>query len=143
MAGRPDVALPEVRVLAAPLNTQTAAALARDPATDVGQVTVDWAKEWFSSDPETVTAIADAMALSRDAVRQGLYLQPFAELRRFAIGLEPPPQMWLFEWDILTGDSATLDVLYADRRRSGRRDDRAGGACRRDRRAHARTRRWD
>ncbi len=94
------------------LNTQVAGRLAVDPDADVGQVTVDWAREWFSDDPATVTAIAEAMALSRDAVRQGLYLEPFAEVRAFALGLEPPPQMWLFEWDILTGDSATLDVLY-------------------------------
>ncbi|MFH8250528.1 hypothetical protein ACH3VR_09220 [Microbacterium sp. B2969] len=94
------------------LNTQTAAALARDPNADVGQVTVDWAKEWFSEDPETVTAIANAMALSRDAITQGLYIQPFAEQRTFALGLEPPPQMWIFEWDILTGDSASLGVIY-------------------------------
>ena len=93
------------------LNTQTAAALARDPDADIGQVTVDWAKQWFSDDPATVTAIANAMALSRDAVTQGLYLQPFAEVRSFAIGLEPPPMMWIFEWDIVTGDSASLGVI--------------------------------
>ena len=51
------------------------------------------------------------MALSRDAVTQGLYLQPFAEVRSFAIGLEPPPMMWIFEWDIVTGDSASLGVI--------------------------------
>jgi hypothetical protein len=97
----------------AELNTMISAAIARDPEADIGQVTVDWAREYFSDDPATVTAIAEAMALSRDAVRQGLYLQPFAEVRAFALGLEPPPQMWLFEWDILTGDTATLDVLYS------------------------------
>lgn len=95
----------------AELNTQTAAALARDPGTDIGQVTVDWAREWFSDDPATVTAIADAMALSREGVTQGLYIEPFAELRTVALGLEPPPQMWIFEWDILTGDTATLGVI--------------------------------
>jgi hypothetical protein len=42
-----------------------------------------------------------------------MYIQPFAEQRVFAIGLEPPPMMWIFEWDILTGDSAVLDVMYA------------------------------
>jgi hypothetical protein len=94
------------------LNTQTAAALARDPDTDIGQVTADWAREWFSEDPATVRAIAEAMALSRDAITQGLYIQPFAERRTFALGLEPPPQMWIFEWDILTGDSASLGVIY-------------------------------
>lgn len=94
-------------------NTRQAAALARDPDADLAQVTADWAREWFSDDPATVAAIAQAMPRSRSAIEQGLYLAPFAESRVSALGLEPPPQMWLFEWDILTGDSATLDVLYA------------------------------
>ena len=58
-------------------------------------------------------AITEAMALSRDAIAQGMYIEQFADKRVFAIGLEPPPMMWIFEWDILTGDSAVLDVLYA------------------------------
>uniref|UniRef100_UPI000FD8FB8D hypothetical protein n=1 Tax=Microbacterium sp. CPCC 204701 TaxID=2493084 RepID=UPI000FD8FB8D len=95
------------------LNTQLAAALARDPQTDVAAVTAAWAREWFSDDPATVEAIASAMAQSREAIAQGMYVQPFAEQRVFAIGLEPPPMMWIFEWDILTGDSAVLDVMYA------------------------------
>jgi hypothetical protein len=95
------------------LNTQLAAALAVDPDTDVAQVTTAWARQWFSHDPQTVGVIVDAMALSREAITQGMYIEPFAEQRVFAIGLEPPPMMWIFEWDILTGDSAVLDVLYA------------------------------
>ncbi|HBS08474.1 MAG TPA: hypothetical protein DEA69_06720, partial [Microbacterium sp.] len=94
------------------LNTQLAGALARDPDTDVAAITAGWAREWFSDDPTTVSAITEAMALSREAITQGLYIQPFAEQRVFAIGLEPPPMMWIFEWDILTGDSAVLDVIY-------------------------------
>ncbi|MFK4837239.1 hypothetical protein ACI3KY_16055 [Microbacterium sp. ZW T2_14] len=95
------------------LNTQLAAALAQDPETDVAEVTADWARQWFSDDPATVQAIAEAMTLSRDAIAQGMYIEQFADQRVFAIGLEPPPMMWIFEWDILTGDSAVLDVLYA------------------------------
>ncbi|WP_347978234.1 hypothetical protein [Microbacterium sp. ProA8] len=95
------------------LNTQVAAALAQDPETDVAEVNADWAREWFSDDPATVQAITEAMALSRDAIAQGMYIEQFADKRVFAIGLEPPPMMWIFEWDILTGDSAVLDVLYA------------------------------
>ncbi|MFG6492151.1 hypothetical protein [Microbacterium sp. P03] len=94
-------------------NTLTAAALARDPAADLDEITQGWARRYFSEDPATVDAIVRAMASSRDAIRQGLYLQPFAENRVFAVGLEPPPQMWLFEWDILTGDSATPDTMYS------------------------------
>jgi hypothetical protein len=95
------------------LNTMLAADLARDPDIDVGRVTEDWAREWFSDDPATVDAILEAMSLSRPAIEQGMYIEPFAEQRVFAIGLEPPPMMWIFEWDILTGDSAVLDVIYA------------------------------
>jgi hypothetical protein len=95
------------------LDTVVAAALARDPETDVADVTAGWARQWFSDDPATVSAIVQAMDLSREAIEQGMYIEAFADKRVFAIGLEPPPMMWIFEWDILTGDSAVLDVLYA------------------------------
>lgn len=95
------------------LDTVVASALARDPETDVADVTAGWARQWFSDDPATVSAIVDALTLSREAIEQGLYIEAFADQRVFAIGLEPPPMMWIFEWDILTGDSAVLDVLYA------------------------------
>ncbi|MFT4030395.1 MAG: hypothetical protein QM675_11015 [Protaetiibacter sp.] len=95
------------------LNTMQAAALARDPDADVAAVTLAWARRYLASDDATASAIASAMTESRTAITQGLYLQDFAENRVFAVGLEPPPQMWLFEWDILTGDSATLDTMYA------------------------------
>jgi hypothetical protein len=95
------------------LGTMQAAALARDPGTDVADVTYAWARRYLASEPGTALAVVDAMASSRTAITQGLYLQGFAENRVFAVGLEPPPQMWLFEWDILTGDTATLDTMYA------------------------------
>lgn len=95
------------------LDTVAASALARDPETDVADVTAGWARQWFSDDPETVAAIVQAMDASRQAIEQGMYIEAFADQRVFAIGLEPPPMMWIFEWDILTGDSAVLDVLYA------------------------------
>lgn len=94
------------------LNTELAVRLARDPRTDPAQVTADWARRWFSDDPATVQAIGEAMSASRAAITDGLYVGPFADRRVFAIGLEPPPMMWIFEWDIVTGDSAVLDVIY-------------------------------
>ncbi len=95
------------------LNTELALGLARDPEADPAQLTADWAHRWLSDDPATVAAIGEAMALSREAITTGLYIGPYADRKVFAIGLEPPPMMWLFEWDIVTGDSAVLDVLYA------------------------------
>ncbi|MFC6042395.1 hypothetical protein [Nocardioides hankookensis] len=101
------------------LNSELSARLARDPEADPAEITADWARRWFSTDPATVTAISTAMASSREAVSQGLYIEQFAQVRAFALGLEPPPQMWIFEWDILTGDSAVLDVIYSIVRDSG------------------------
>jgi len=97
----------------AELNTELAVRLARDPSLDPAVITADWARRWFSDDPGTVAAIGTAMADSREAITEGLYIGPFADRRVFAIGLEPPPMMWIFEWDIPTGDSASLDVIYA------------------------------
>lgn len=95
------------------LNTVLAVRLARDPDADPAEITADWARRWFSTDPRTVRAIGTAMAASREAVTHGLYIGPYADRRVFALGLEPPPMMWIFEWDILTGDSAVLDIIYS------------------------------
>ncbi|GAB3069812.1 hypothetical protein GCM10027053_37580 [Intrasporangium mesophilum] len=95
------------------LNTVLAVRLARDPGTDPAQVTAGWARRWFSGEPAIVAAVTTAMADSRQAITEGLYVGPFAAKRVFALGLEPPPMMWVFEWDILTGDSGVLDLVYA------------------------------
>ncbi len=95
------------------LNTELAVRLARDPSLEPAAITADWAARWLSPDAATVAQIGAAMSLSREAITEGLYIGPFADRKVYAIGLEPPPMMWLFEWDILTGDSAVLDVVYA------------------------------
>jgi hypothetical protein len=95
------------------LNAYAMGRLARDPAADPARITADWVRETFSADPETVRAIASMLAMSREAVTKGLYLTPYADNSVKALGLEPPPMMWIFEWDIVTGDSAVLDSIYA------------------------------
>ncbi|MFN8148916.1 MAG: hypothetical protein U0R76_15830 [Candidatus Nanopelagicales bacterium] len=86
--------------------------LAWDPAAKPEQLTTDWARRTFSDDPRTVAAIAQAMSLSREAITKGLYIGPYADQKVKALGLEPPPMMWIFEWDIVSGDSATLGTIY-------------------------------
>ncbi len=56
VARRTDDAVPQGRVLAAvrARHAVVAAALARDPETDVAEVTAGWARQWFSDDPATV-----------------------------------------------------------------------------------------
>jgi hypothetical protein len=95
------------------LNSYGLARLARDPGDDPAAITAAWARATFSDDPRTVAAIGSVMASSREAVTTGLYVRPYADLRVRALGLEPPPMMWIFEWDIPTGDTAALGVVYA------------------------------
>ncbi|MBT0994780.1 hypothetical protein KIN34_10835 [Cellulomonas sp. DKR-3] len=95
------------------LNAYLAARLAVDPTTSVPAARADWVRQTFSSDPATVAAVSEAYALSRDAITDGLYIGPFADRSVKALGLEPPPMMWIFEWDIVSGDSATFDTVYA------------------------------
>jgi hypothetical protein len=95
------------------LNQYVTARLAWDPDLDPARATADWVRRTFSDDPATVSAICQALALSRDTIMKGLYVGPYARLSVRALGLEPPPMMWIFEWDILSGDSATLDTIYA------------------------------
>ncbi|MEV4537381.1 hypothetical protein AB0J82_26730 [Asanoa sp. NPDC049518] len=95
------------------LNTYAAARLAWGPETPAEEITRDWVRQTFSTDPATERAITGMLALSRTAVTTGLYIGPYADKQVKALGLEPPPMMWIFEWDIVTGDSAALDSIYA------------------------------
>jgi hypothetical protein len=95
------------------LNAYAMGRLARDPAADPATITADWVRRTFSEDPATVTAICQMFARSRETITRGLYLSPYADNSVKALGLEPPPMMWIFEWDIVTGDSAVLDSIYA------------------------------
>ncbi|TDV57766.1 hypothetical protein [Actinophytocola oryzae] len=94
------------------LNTYLTGRLAWDPDTDPSTATADWLRATFSYDPDTVATLGATMALSREAVTKGLYIGPYADLSVKALGLEPPPMMWIFEWDIVTGDSAVWDTIY-------------------------------
>ena len=94
------------------LNVYLTARLAWDPDTDVAAATADWIRQTFSDDPATVAAIGQVLADSRQAITDGLYIGPYADQSVKALGLQPPPMMWIFEWDIVTGDSAALDSIY-------------------------------
>jgi hypothetical protein len=86
--------------------------LAWNPDVDIAVATDDWIRQTFSDDPATIDRIARAFSLSRLAINEGLYIGPYANDSVKALGLEPPPMMWIFEWDIVTGDSAALDSIY-------------------------------
>jgi hypothetical protein len=95
------------------VNTYGMGRLAWDPTAEPAVVTADWVRQALSDDPATVAAVTSALASSREAISRGLYIRPYADHSVKALGLEPPPMMWIFEWDIVTGDSAALDSIYA------------------------------
>ncbi|WP_225918512.1 hypothetical protein [Actinocatenispora comari] len=94
------------------LNVYLAARLAWRPEDDLAQARADWVRQTLATDPAAVRAISAAFALSRTAITDGLYLGPYADQSVTALGLHPPPMMWIFEWDIVSGDSATFDTIY-------------------------------
>jgi len=94
------------------LNSYLTARLAMNPDLDPASATADWIRATLSTDLPTVTAISQVFAMSRTAISNGLYIGPYADNTVKALGLEPPPMMWIFEWDIITGDSAALDSIY-------------------------------
>lgn len=94
------------------LNVYAAGRLAWDPDADLDRVNGDWIRQAYTHDPEAVAAIGAVLADSRAAVLDGLYIRPYAEQQVFALGLEPPPMMWIFKWDIVSGDSAALSAVY-------------------------------
>ena len=83
-----------------------------DVDADVGAATRDWVTRTFSDDPATADALVRVLADSREVVRDGLYIAPYAREQVLALGLEPPPMMWIFEWDIVSGDSAALSAIH-------------------------------
>ncbi|MEV0719732.1 glycoside hydrolase family 20 zincin-like fold domain-containing protein [Asanoa sp. NPDC050611] len=95
------------------LNTYAAARLAWRPETPADEITRDWINQTFSTDANTANRIAEMFGRSRAAINTGLYIGPYADKSVKALGLEPPPMMWIFEWDIVTGDSAAIDSIYA------------------------------
>lgn len=94
------------------LNQYLTGRLAWNPDLDPAAATADWLRATFSYDPDTVVALSATTALSRVAVTKGLYIGPYANLSVTALGLDPPPMMWIFEWDIVTGDTAVWDTIY-------------------------------
>lgn len=86
--------------------------LAWDRDVDLADVNAAWIRRNLSDDPATVRTLQEVFARSRQVAKEGLYIPPYAEQRVLALGLEPPPMMWIFEWDLVSGDTAALSVIH-------------------------------
>jgi hypothetical protein len=89
-----------------------AARLAWEPDADIATLTEGWVRRTFGADPDVVARLTEVLLRSREPVLRGLYIGEFARYDVRALGLEPPPMLWVFEWDIVTGSSAVLSAIY-------------------------------
>jgi hypothetical protein len=103
------------------LDVWLSARLAWDPDADLGAETATWLRRTWTDDPDAVRALGELLETSRGVTLDGLYIGPYAEQEVRAFGLEPPPMMWIFKWDLVSGDTASWSgVAVASR---GRVDD--------------------
>jgi hypothetical protein len=93
-------------------NVFVASQLALDRDADVPDLTRRWVASTFGDDARVVDAVTSALATTRTAVREGFYIRPFAERQVRVPGLELPPLMWIFEWDMLGGWHSLLSIVY-------------------------------
>src|SRR5690606_33351212 len=64
---------------------------------DLQKITEDWVKNYFGEHPLLVQNISQLLLMSHDVTVKGLYIGEFAKYYVRALGLEPPPMMWIFE----------------------------------------------
>src|SRR5262249_53985154 len=93
-------------------NVFAASRLAVDPGVQVPDVAREWAARTFGDDPRIVEAVTSGLAETREAVLKGFYIRPFAEREVRVPGLDLPPLMWIFEWDMVGGWHSLLSIVY-------------------------------
>ncbi|MES2591562.1 MAG: hypothetical protein V4608_06735 [Bacteroidota bacterium] len=93
-------------------NVYATAKLAENPFADLRQITNEWVQYYFGDDSLLVNNITEMLLISHDITRKGLYIGEFAKYDVRALGLEPPPMMWIFEWDMVGASSSALGSIY-------------------------------
>ncbi len=93
-------------------NVFATAKLAQNPFVDVKDMTAEWIHLYFGDDSLLTNNLTEMLLLSHDITREGLYITEFAKYDVRALGLEPPPMMWIFEWDMVGASSSALGSIY-------------------------------
>ena len=94
------------------LNVYTTAQLALNPDLDMRQSTERWVRSRFGKDPVMVATLGDVLMSSFEIMKKGLYISEFARKEVRALGLLPPPMLWIFEWDIVTAGNSVLSYVH-------------------------------
>ena len=93
-------------------NVYATGKLIQNPYANLDSITVDWVKHYFGEDSLLVENVKEILMMSHEVNRMGLYIEDFARWDMRALGLEPPPMMWIFEWDMLTTSGSVLSNIY-------------------------------
>jgi hypothetical protein len=93
-------------------NVFATAKLAQNPFANLQEITNEWVRFYFGEDSVLVNNISEMLLMSHDVTRKGLYIKEFAQYDIRALGLEPPPMMWIFEWDMVGASSSALGSIY-------------------------------
>lgn len=93
-------------------NVFATAKLAQNPFADVNSIAKEWTQLYFGDDSAMTKNLSEMLLMSHDITREGLYITEFAKYDVRALGLEPPPMMWIFEWDMVGASSSALGSIY-------------------------------
>jgi hypothetical protein len=94
------------------VNVYAVSRLMMDPYADLDSITGIWIREYFGADPLLVEKLVTFLDASYHVMLSGLYISEFARYDVKALGLEPPPMLWIFEWNILGASSSVFSNIY-------------------------------
>lgn len=94
------------------VNVYSISKLLENPYADPDQVCADWIRGYFGSDSLLVSRLSAVLLESYEVMKKGLYISEYAKYDVRALGLEPPPMLWIFEWDLLGASPAVFSNIY-------------------------------
>jgi hypothetical protein len=94
------------------LNVYAVSRILQEPYAPIDSISSEWVRDYFGSDTTLVREVVASMNGSYPVMLQGLYISQFAKYKVHAMGLEPPPMLWIFEWDILGASSSVFSNIY-------------------------------
>lgn len=94
------------------LNVYSISKLVEDPYVDLNMVCAEWIGNYFGTDSMLVANLSAVLMDSYEVMKKGLYIGEYAKYDVRALGLEPPPMLWIFEWDLLGASSAVFSNIY-------------------------------
>jgi len=94
------------------VNVYSISKLVENPYVDLNSVCADWIRAYFGSDSLLISRLSAVLRESYEVMKKGLYISEYAKYDVRALGLEPPPMLWIFEWDLLGASSSVLSNMY-------------------------------